>query len=415
MIRSTSAYLHGAIGGLPRDFWYLWLGTLINRLGIFVTPFLTLFLTSQRGLSVVQATQIIALEGAGSFVSHLVGGGLTDRFGRRITMLISFFITPVLMILLYLSSDFGVIALLVFAYGFFIDLYRPASSAMIADIVPPEHRLRAYSLRYWAINLGAAVALSLAGFLATANYAYLFIGDAITTFIFGLVVLFLIKESRPDSTAKPAVSQTIRLRHVVPPQERPIFAFVLIFVLFSICFGMIMFQSNTVLSLDMKAKGLSEADYGLASAVNGIVIVLVSLPLNQYLTRYSRFVVMAIAVLCGGIGFGMNALAFTLPAFAFAVVVWTMGELIANPVATTIIADVSPVERRGFYQGMYGSSWGLAAALGPLLGGEIYQRWNGEGVWYACLILSVVVALCFLFIVRPWYARLMRTMPATSV
>jgi hypothetical protein len=33
-----------ARGGLPRPFWFLWAGTLVNRLGYFVAPFLTLYL-----------------------------------------------------------------------------------------------------------------------------------------------------------------------------------------------------------------------------------------------------------------------------------------------------------------------------------------------------------------------------------
>ena len=35
---------------LPPAYWLLWLGTLINRLGGFVIPFLTLYLTGQRDI-----------------------------------------------------------------------------------------------------------------------------------------------------------------------------------------------------------------------------------------------------------------------------------------------------------------------------------------------------------------------------
>ncbi|HEX2618985.1 MAG TPA: MFS transporter, partial [Phototrophicaceae bacterium] len=159
-------YVRSSVAGLPRAFWYLWLGTLINRLGLFISPFLTLFLTSQRGLTVEHATLLISLEGLGSFVAQISGGFFCDHFGRRLTMLISFFVSPVLMIMLYQETTILGLVVLILLYGFFIDLYRPASGAMIADVVPPEDRVRAFSLRYWAVNLGAAGALSLAGFLA---------------------------------------------------------------------------------------------------------------------------------------------------------------------------------------------------------------------------------------------------------
>jgi len=47
--------------GLPPTYWLLWSGTLINRLGGFVIPFLTLYLTNQRGIPVSQAALMVSL------------------------------------------------------------------------------------------------------------------------------------------------------------------------------------------------------------------------------------------------------------------------------------------------------------------------------------------------------------------
>jgi MFS family permease len=400
--------LRRSFSGLPTAFWWLWLGTLINRVGIFVTPFLTLFLTGQRGLSIEASASIVALEGVGSFIAHLVGGTLADRIGRRMTMLISFFGAPVLMMALYYSQAVWVIALVAFLYGFFIDLYRPASSAMIADIVPATDRVRAYALRYWAINLGASVGLALAGFLATQDYILLFIGDALTTFVFGIIILFTIKESRPEAAKHAAKAKNgLSLRLDIPQHERQTFAFVIVFMLLSIAFGALFVQTNVTMPLAMKADGLTEADYGRVGALNGIVIVLVSLPLNHYLTRYSRFVVIAAATLLTGIGFGMFALANTVPIYALGVLIWTIGELTANPIGTTIIADVAPIERRGFYQGIYGASWGISGAVGPLVGGAVYQRFGGDTLWLLCFVVGILAAVGYLTVVRRMYERLM--------
>ena len=40
---------------LPRAYWYIWAGTLVNKLGTFVVPFLALYLTQQRGFSAATA------------------------------------------------------------------------------------------------------------------------------------------------------------------------------------------------------------------------------------------------------------------------------------------------------------------------------------------------------------------------
>jgi len=88
------------------------------------------------------------------------------------------------------------ISVAIFIVGFFSDLYRPAVGAAIADLVPSESRTRAYEYNYWAINLGAAIAPILAGLTADYNFLVLFISDALTTAIFGLIVLFGIDETR---------------------------------------------------------------------------------------------------------------------------------------------------------------------------------------------------------------------------
>ena len=154
---------------LPPSYWYLWLGTVINRLGGFVVPFLTLYLTSQRGISVSQAGLMVSLFGAGSFASQLVGGELADRLGRRPVLLMSPLVTPALTLALGLGRGLAFIAACTLILGLFADLYRPAVNAAVADLVPASDRTRAFGYLYWAINLGAALAPIVAGFMAHIN------------------------------------------------------------------------------------------------------------------------------------------------------------------------------------------------------------------------------------------------------
>ena len=158
--------LSAVVASLPRAYWLLWLGTLINRLGSFVIPFLTLYLTQRRGLPIGQAALMVSLFGAGSFSAALIGGELADRLGRRPVMLLSFLLAPFNMIALGLVQPLALLALLTFTQGLLTDLYRPAVSAAIADLVPAEERPRAYGYLYWAINLGFAIAPVVAGLIA---------------------------------------------------------------------------------------------------------------------------------------------------------------------------------------------------------------------------------------------------------
>ena len=66
----TRAALHARVGGLPRPFWWLWLGTLVNRAGTFIEPFAVLYLTGPRHLSITTAGTVVTVWGAGSLVSQ---------------------------------------------------------------------------------------------------------------------------------------------------------------------------------------------------------------------------------------------------------------------------------------------------------------------------------------------------------
>lgn len=401
--------LRSLVEGLPPTYWLIWTGTLINRLGGFVIPFLTLYLTARRDIPVSQAALMVSLFGAGSFIAQLSGGELTDRLGRRPVMLMSFFVTPVFMIALGLARDLALISIATFLVGFFTDLYRPAVGAAIADLVPPESRTRAYGYSYWAINMGAAVAPLLAGLIADYNFFILFVADALTTAAFGFIVLFGIRETRP-AEAHHASHMPVGER-ISQLKRAPI---LLIYSFITLFFGIVYMQGNVTLPIDMQAHGLGPAEYGAAIAVNGFLIILTTIPVSNMAAKWPRFETVAAGAVLMGLGFGFTALATNLPLFALSVAIWTMGEIAATSVGPTIIADLSPVELRGLYQGIFGAAWGLSYFLGPLAGGWIYEQWGSNALWVGCLAVGFVTALCYLALSAPAKRQIAKAHPLVT-
>lgn len=382
-------------------YWFLWLGTLINRFGSFVIPFLSLYLTSQRQISVSLAGLIVSLFGVGAFAAQLVGGELADRLGRRPVMLMSLFVTPVFMALLGFVNSLPMIAVSTLILGFFSELYRPATGAIVADIVPSSARTRAYGYLYWAVNLGFAFAPILAGFMANINYLWLFIGDALTTFMYGLLIFFRVPETRPEAAGKTVhVSLRQRIRQV---RQEPI---LLAFTGLTLLIGVVYMQGYVTLPLDMRAHGLTPADYGMATSVNAILVVLLSIQVSNLAGKWPRFGAMAVSALLLGIGFGYTGLAFNLVTFVLSVAIWTLGEIAFNAVAPALIADLSPVELRGLYQGIFGSAWGLAFFIGPVLGSWVFEHFGAGVLWSASLVIGCVVAVSYLAMSRAARKRL---------
>jgi MFS family permease len=379
-----------ALVALPRTFWLLWTGTLVNRLGSFVVVFLSLYLTRQRGVSVATAGLIVSLYGAGSMMAGLVGGILADRIGRRPTMLVALLGAATAMLALGFAREIWAIAVITPVLGFLADLVRAPVAAMVADVVPPEKRAIAYAYLYWAINLGFSCASLTAGFLARVDYFLLFAADAATTLAYAVLVLVALPETRPPVTAKR--ERGLGLAGVWA--DRRFMAFLAITTLLCLVF----FQHVSTLPVDMMAHGHDERTFGYVIAVNGVVIVLLQPVLAPVLVRFRRAVVLGSAATLIGIGFGLYALVGTAAWYAAGVAIWTVGEIAIAPTSSAIVAELAPIDARGRYQGAFTMTWGIAFFAGPALGSLILGRAGSVALWTMCLAASLAAAAGFLWL-----------------
>lgn len=188
---------------LPSTAWILFFGTFLNKFGGFVIPFLSLYLT-HLGYSVTNIGLCIAAYGIGNFAASFVGGHLADTIGRRKTIFLSAFSGAAAMLLLSQARTFPEILCLAALTGLVNEFYRPACSALLTDLVPPNLRVTAFAAYRMSFNAGWAFGPATAGFLATKGYLWLFVGDAATTVLFGLVALFALPKdghhARRDSS-----------------------------------------------------------------------------------------------------------------------------------------------------------------------------------------------------------------------
>lgn len=369
---------------LPPVYWTVWIGTLINRAGAFVAPILTFYLTRHRGLSLGEAGSIIALFGAGTVVASLVGGALADRLGRKITMVGSLFGGACAMLWVSASSSLWTLGASVLVLGFVGDLYRPAVHAFVADVVPPEHRQRAYGFLYWAINLGFSIAPVAAGAVATFSYRALFIGDAATSALFSLVVLARVPETHPDPTRQSSKAFSFGLLF----RDRTFMWFWLMAML-QAC---IIFQLTVTLSGWMQLQGYGPGVYGAVLSINGILIVLLQPALSEWTKQFDRRRVLAWAALLMGAGFALHGLTSLIAVHACAVAVWTLGEIFNSPTASSLVADLAPPHARGRYGGFYAMGWGLASCLAPMFGPRVLAI-SPALLWGGCAGLGVLCAI----------------------
>jgi MFS family permease len=364
---------------LPRPFWFLMAGTFVNRIGYVVEPFLALYLAGPRQLTPSTVGIVLACFGAGSFVSQIVGGYLADRVGRRFTLVAGMVGTAVCFMVLASVRNVAAIAVAATFTGLLLDVYRPALSAAVADLVPAAARPRAYALIYWAINLGVATAGVVGGLLADRSYWLLFIADAITCLAFAVIIARAVPETRPASADGKPGSYAQVLRDTVA---------VGLFV--SILLGTTVYMQQLVtLPLAVRASGLSASAYGLIYAVNPVAVIVAQPLVLRLIDRLRVVPTMAASSLLLGVGFGLTAFADTIPAFAVTVLIWTMGEIGFNAVAPALIADIAPPELRGRYNGLIGMAFGASALIGPLAGAWLFGV-SQSILWLACLLAGAL-------------------------
>src|SRR5579862_9725073 len=183
------ASLKENLRALPRGAWVLFFGTFLNKFGTFVVPFLAIYMT-RLGYSIAQAGLPIASYGIGTLGACLLGGTLADRIGRRKTIVLSMFSAAMAMLCLSRARGLPMIILFSGIAGLTGELYRPASSALLADLVPAGQRVTAYAAYRMSFNAGWAFGPATAGLLAKYSFTWLFIGDAGTSVLYGLVAWF---------------------------------------------------------------------------------------------------------------------------------------------------------------------------------------------------------------------------------
>ncbi|MFF9809009.1 MDR family MFS transporter [Streptomyces coeruleorubidus] len=394
------------VSGLPREFWWLWTSTLVNRLGAFVATFMALYLTLDRGYSASYAGLVAALHGLGGVISSLGGGVMTDRLGRRPTLLIAQVSTAVSVALLGFMHHPVAIAGVAFLVGMASNASRPAVQAMMADIVRPEDRIRAFSLNYWAINLGFAVSSMAAGFIAEVSYLAGFLIEAGLTMVCAILVFLRLPESKPAETVKTANAfektaaasdSSVSLGTVLRDGR-----FMSVIGL-SFLVALIFQQGSIGLPVAMGEAGFTPAEYGMAIAVNGVLIVVLQIPVTRFIEHRDARRLLVVSSLLAGYGFGLTAFAGSVGVIALTVCVWTLAEIVNAPTQTGLVVRLSPLHGRGRYQGMYTMSWSVAGLVAPLMSGFVIDRFGAEWLWGLCAVVGTVAGL--------GYGALMRRVP----
>ncbi len=371
---------------LPAAFWVLFAGTLLNRLGSVVLPVLSIYLVSRRQIPPAITGLVVSGFGLGAMLAGFVGGYLADRVGRRPTLLVALTLGAVAMIGVGLAEALPWIFVSVFALGLFGEMYRPAVSAALADLVPSEQRTLAFGYLHWGVNLGFSIAAVAAGWIVEHDFRLLFWLDAATTLGFAALVWWRLPETRPADLSPR------QLEHPFVALADGTFALFLLATLFIV---LVFHQFGVSLPLDLLSRGIPPRQFGMLVAVNGVLIVLLQPLFSRRAGTLPPRAMMVTGALLTGLGFGLHGLLLSIPGVVVCIVIWTLGEIVLSPVSSALISEAAPPAQQARYQGGFQMAHGLGAAVAPAAGLFLLGAVGATALWATCLLLGTAGALLY--------------------
>ncbi len=331
-----------------------------------------------------------------STLAFLAGGHLSDRYGRRPFAVYPSFLSAGLMFLMWIYLEQGVpIVMGLWALNsLFNGLTRPAQSAMIGDVTKPELAVTAFGVQRVFTNTGFAISPAVGGFLAdVAGLPVLFLFAAITSLIEGTVLLLLLRES--FTGAKGTAERSFG--SIAAPFRDHAFLGLLGAL---VGLAVIMNQFSTPLALFLgSVRSISFTEFGLIYSLNGLLVVLLQLPIGRLVERHQQYLGwMAAGTVAYGVSFLLFDVANAFPLYLLSMGVLTIGEDIVSPTQQSLVAWFGVPERRGAYFGAYNATTNASRVVAPVIGTLLLGVTpNGPTIlWVGMFLLSVAVAVAFL-------------------
>ena len=380
----------------PSLFWVI-VGTLfVDSIGsTLLFPFFALYITQRFGVGMTQAGILLGMSSLFGLIGGVIGGALTDRFGRRRLILFGLVFSALSSLLFGLVSDVRILYPLIVIVGLLSRVAVPAQDAMMADILPEEKRQEGFGITRVAFNYAWIFGTALGGLIAARSFLALFVIDAVISIGVAIILYRYLPETKPEI-------------HITEMKPEPFFKTIagyrvvlrdLAYMGFTVA-GMLVLivyqQQYSSLPVYMRdVHGIDSKIYGVMLSISGLEVVLFQIWISRVIRKHPPFLMMAFAALFFTAGFVMIGFIHQAGFFLLAVIIATIGEMIMFPTNKALAASFSPAEMRGRYMAVYDLGWTIPAAIGPAAAGFILDNYNPNYLWYIGGILCTVAACSF--------------------
>lgn len=324
---------------------------LFNLLFWMYFPFITVYFAQTLGVEL--AGLLMAVPPLFLLVGSLIGGSLADEIGRRPVMLAGTFSQGFLFLVFALSTNAYVDYITYISIGFMGAIYKPASSAMVADLVPTEHLRNVFATFMASNNIGAVLGPLLGAVLFFEYRQALLLGCALVLFVYGGLLAVLTSETRPVSTEKTvATTFFTKGRSYATILIDPLFRLYLIAGVFALIPIMQLDVYLPVYLIEQTPATFNVSStvlFGWLVAYNGLLFVVFIIPVTRVFRAWDERRVLLLSTFLGGFGTFLVAFSSNIWYLLIVTTMFTFGELIRSPVSQSFVSHYAPIESRGQY------------------------------------------------------------------
>jgi len=379
----------------PRKFWLVVGVSFIDHVGgTMLFPFFALYITQKFNVGMTEAGVVLGLFSIAGLFGQMIGGALTDKFGRRKLIIFGLVFSALSTLTLGFINNFSLLIPLAIGIGLLSDIAGPAHGAMIADILPENKRQEGFGILRVIGNLAWIIGPTIGGFVAGKSFLALFIIDAIISSVVAFLFYLLIPETKPQSQPleKPE-SVLVTFKGYIQVLRNSAF---MAFLGAGMLMGLVYQQMYNSLSVYLRDNhGIDPTGYGFLLTASAIVVILFQFSMTRWIKKKPAFKMMALGTLFYMLGFSMFGFVSQYWLFVLAIMIITTGEMIVVPTSQTLAVNFAPEDMRGRYMGVFGVTWMVPATIGPGAAGVILDNFNPNLLWYIGGVLSAVSALAY--------------------
>lgn len=390
--------------GLSKEMYILFIVRIINAMGNFIYPIMTLFLTKKLGYSTSYAGFILLISSIAYVPGSILGGILSDKWSRKNTVFLFSVLSGVFFILAGVFNNyFYLTPIIIILANAMNGVVQPANTAMVGDLTNSENRKTAFSLLYLGHNIGFAIGPAIGGLLFENHISLLFIGNGLISLLSANLIRVFLKDNKNyinndnilqnDTLEEAYTESSVKLIW----NNKKLLYFALISTLISFMFA----QNNFTLPKQVDDVIENGAKYyGLLMSLNAIVVILITSVITSITKELKASISIAFTGLFCALGYGILYFANNFGIFIISTIIWTIGEILYSTNSNVYIMENTPESHRGRFYSILPLLTGAGYAISPLIMGRYIDAFSIQSAWIIVSLVGLVVFVGMLILYR---------------